>query len=706
MITGFGLMLNNKNHMKNFFDEFCKTCRLKYFYIITLLIVSISTNAYSLQSTVLPDSLSKKLKSKNIEEQIKGYAVVMEYYNKVMPEKALEYGQNALTIAKSKNYRKGESDILFHLGVAYNAQNQFQKALECFQQSIKIKYELKEMAGIGRCYNSIGLVYNSLGEFEKALDYCLKAIKILETENDKKSLGESYNHLGIIYYILGDYQKGIEYSNKSVALCEKINAPLTLAFSHENLVIIYIKIKDYDKALYHVKKTIEIRTGQNDKAGLAGSYENLALILRNTKKYEEALKYYNMSIQMKKELNKLNDLAPSYAGMGITYLEMKQYNKSLEYTFKALELRKANGEKRAIQSSLNKLSEIYTAMEDYKKALEYYKLSKAYSDSLMNEQKNKAILVLQGEFQLEKREREIEFLQRENTLQKYLWIILLITTLLISFIAIFIYKAYHSKQKLNTVLTNHNQEITRQKEELQNLNEKLKELIATKDKFFSIIAHDLKSPFQGFLGLTEIIATEAENMPVKELAKLGKVINRDAVNLFSLLKNLLDWAQMQKGSLECNRETLLINSIITTSIESMKSRAEQKGITIINTAEETLPVIADAKMLSSILTNLLSNAIKFTDRNGIVTISTCKNGDGVVEVSISDTGKGISEPIKDKLFKVGERIGTKGTEGELSTGLGLLLCKEFIEKLGGKIWAESELNKGSKFFFTLPAAGN
>lgn len=679
-------------------------CRLKvYIYVILFSIIIFNIPVFPL-SQQLPDSLSKKITTGNIEDKIKAYAEAMEYYNKVMPEKAIEYGAQAMKLAKEKGYKKGEGDVFFYLGVVYYTQNNFAKALDNYQLSLKIKNEMNDKTGIGRCYNSIGLVYNSLGEFEKALDYCLKAIKILEYENDKKSLGESYNHLGIIYYILNDIPKAIEYSLKAVSICETIDAKSTLAFSHENLVIIYLKTKEYDKALYHVQKTIDLRISSNDKAGLAGSYENLAMIYKNTKKYEEALKFYNKSIEIKKELNNLNDLASSYAGLGITYYQMKQYSKSLEYTFKALEMRKRNGEKRGIQSSLVRLSDIYTAMGDYQKALDYYKEAKAYSDSLLNEQKNKTILELQGAFQLEKRENEILLLQKENTIQRYLWIFLLITTILVTITALFIYNAYRAKQKLTDTLINNNKEITRQKEELQSLNEQLTELVATKDKFFSIIAHDLRSPFQGFLGLTEIIASEAENMPVKDLANLGKVINKDAANLFSLLKNLLDWAQMQKGSLNCNKKELLLNELIAKTVESMKTRADLKGINLINSTDKPLMVQGDEKMVSSVLSNLLSNAIKFTNREGAVEIDAEKKEDNTIEITVTDTGIGMNKSVMERLFKVGEKIGTKGTEGELSTGLGLILCKEFVEKLGGNIRVESEVKKGSKFSFTLPAA--
>jgi PAS domain S-box-containing protein len=238
---------------------------------------------------------------------------------------------------------------------------------------------------------------------------------------------------------------------------------------------------------------------------------------------------------------------------------------------------------------------------------------------------------------------------------------------------------------------------------IQQQNNQLHELIAAKDKFFSIIAHDLKSPFLGFLGLTTIMAEEAGNYSAQELTQLGGHMHQTADNLFTLLKNLLEWAQMQNGSMIFNPKEFSLSDMIAKNVETMRERSQQKGITIINKVIGSVDAYLDEKMIYSVLLNLLSNAVKFTHRNGMVTINTKKIDHQMVEISISDTGVGIQKSIIEKLFKVGEKTGNKGTEGELTTGLGLLLCKEFVERHGGIIWVESEEGIGSTFYFTLPS---
>ncbi|MCK9211234.1 MAG: HAMP domain-containing histidine kinase [Ignavibacteriaceae bacterium] len=244
--------------------------------------------------------------------------------------------------------------------------------------------------------------------------------------------------------------------------------------------------------------------------------------------------------------------------------------------------------------------------------------------------------------------------------------------------------------------------IKQAEEEIKIRNEQLSRSNAEKDKFFSIIAHDLKSPFQGLLGLTEMMASGNEEFSKDELLEYGKSMHKSASTLFQLIENLLEWAQMQRGSISFTPKELNLSTFALQNIEIINQRAVQKGITISNEIPESLKVNADEKMVNTVLRNLLSNAVKFTKRDGKIIIRSKKTEDEMVEVSVQDTGVGMSEKDVKRLFKIEEKVSKKGTEGELSTGLGLLLCKEFVEKHGGKIWAESQQNVGSTFYFTLP----
>ncbi len=236
------------------------------------------------------------------------------------------------------------------------------------------------------------------------------------------------------------------------------------------------------------------------------------------------------------------------------------------------------------------------------------------------------------------------------------------------------------------------------------LVDKLEKLNTEKDKFFSIIAHDLRSPFQGFIGLTEIMVEEINILSKNELSEMSSDLNKSANSLYKLLQNLLEWSQMQKGSINFAPKEWKLSEVVWQSYENMIQRANQKGIKLENKIPASINVHADEKMINTVVRNLLSNAVKFTRADGMVKISAREIENKMVEVSVTDTGVGLSEVNLKKLFKLDEKVGRKGTDGEPSTGLGLLLCKEFVEKHGGKIWVESRENEGSTFYFTLPSA--
>ena len=237
--------------------------------------------------------------------------------------------------------------------------------------------------------------------------------------------------------------------------------------------------------------------------------------------------------------------------------------------------------------------------------------------------------------------------------------------------------------------------------EIQDRNEQLTKLNAEKDKFFSIIAHDLKSPFTGLLGLTELMVDCSDSFTKEEFIEYSNSINQASQKLYKLLENLLEWAQVQRGTITFTPMNLDLAKIVSHSIDTIYQRAIQKQVTIINEITTSQQVFTDEKMTETVLRNLLSNAVKFTKSGGKIFVKAETIDDNTIRVSVEDTGVGIPQKDIERLFKIEEKVSSQGTEGESSTGLGLLLCKEFVEMHGGKIWVESENGKGSKFSFTI-----
>jgi len=257
---------------------------------------------------------------------------------------------------------------------------------------------------------------------------------------------------------------------------------------------------------------------------------------------------------------------------------------------------------------------------------------------------------------------------------------------------------------LEAELTAKNNEILKQKQSIEIQRKELESLNTTKDKFFAIIAHDLKNPFSTVLGLSELLAKEFESFEPDKLKVFIEQIYKYSNNTFNLLENLLQWSMLQTGRMPLRPKLIDLKSLIDENIELLRGNALQKGIRVETTIDTDLFVYVDVSMITTVLRNLLSNAIKFTTQDGVIKIKVEKDTKQI-KVSVSDNGVGISSQDQEKLFKIDSNPTTIGTSQEKGTGLGLILCKDFVERNGGNIWVESEFGKGSNFIFTIPSVG-
>ncbi len=263
-------------------------------------------------------------------------------------------------------------------------------------------------------------------------------------------------------------------------------------------------------------------------------------------------------------------------------------------------------------------------------------------------------------------------------------------TLIVSVVSIF----YLSRYIKNIFVNKHNVTV-QQKNELEQLNH-------TKDKFFSIIAHDLRGPFNGLIELTKLMSDKSVDLSKSELQDLSARLNESAKNAFNLLENLLDWAKMNQGMIAYKPQKIRLREFVSIHLAAIQDLANRKGIITANNISSSTEVFADSYMLQAIIRNITINAIKFTKKGGFVSISANTIDESIVEVAINDNGIGMDEKTVDNLFAIDKQQKRIGTDNEPSSGLGLLLCKEFVEYHQGKISIESEVGKGSTFRFTLP----
>ncbi len=262
-----------------------------------------------------------------------------------------------------------------------------------------------------------------------------------------------------------------------------------------------------------------------------------------------------------------------------------------------------------------------------------------------------------------------------------------------------------SRVKTHLELSNSRKMIDAQNERLRKAYTDMRDANITKDKFFSIIAHDLKEPFNTLLGFSELLLKEYDNRTPEENKEMIQHIYHSSVHGFDLLNNLLEWSRSQTGRIEYKPCDFSLTDLVRQNTASLSGAANKKNIDVQNEIKEYIMAFGDQRMINTVIRNLIVNALKFTGSGGEIVLSHKEENEFIV-VTVADTGIGISEKNLSKLFNLTENISTPGTKNEHGTGLGLILCKEFVEKNGGKIWVESEYGRGSKFSFSLPRGNN
>ncbi len=268
----------------------------------------------------------------------------------------------------------------------------------------------------------------------------------------------------------------------------------------------------------------------------------------------------------------------------------------------------------------------------------------------------------------------------------------------VTIVAFFVRK---KEAELYRNIVSENMERKQAEEKLKQVNHELKELNDTKDKFFNIIAHDLKNPFSALIGSTGLLLENIHNLDTENIIMLSQVLNDSAKSGYAILQNLLDWSRSQTGLMKINIEKINLKHLIEENISDLLLNSANKQVSLCSDLKDDIIVFNDRNMINIVFRNLLSNAVKYTPRFGKVNICAISN-ENEVSITVKDTGIGISNENIDKLFRIDTDYRRPGTENEQGTGLGLKLSKEFVEKLGGRIWVESEFGKGSEFKFTLP----
>ena len=534
---------------------------------------------------------------------------------------------------------------------------------------------------------ALGFYYS--GKLDSAITNELKTLKLFESRNEDLNIAGSLNRLGLYFRKNKDYLKAIEYYTMALDKFRILGSEKSESSVLNNLAVINTIIKKFDKASFFYNKSLEIKQKLNDYKGIARIYNNLGNLYFNEKKYLDALNNYTLSKELKQKLKDTIGIINCYNNISAVYTEIKKTRKSIENSKKALILINKINNNQLKLNLYNNLTSAYQDIGDYYNTFEYFHLHTLLKDSLYSIEKDKQIAQIREEYETEKKDQQIsnQQLEIEKSETEKLLLISLVGFVTISLVLIAV--AFFTKKKANRVLKE-------QKRNIEKINKELEAVNKTKDKLFSIIAHDIRSPIISLQNMTDLMDDYLNANQIDQYMKTVPEINRSVKHLNLMMENLFNWSVSQRGQVQTNKTEFDLSGMVESCIELQKIYAEVKNISIsINETDEAL-INADINMIRSVFNNLISNAIKFTPVGGKINID-FKVINSFVRVDISDSGCGMDEEKLNKIFLLDESKIKSGTKGERGIGLGMVITKEFLEKNDGTITVKSTPGKGTTF---------
>lgn len=547
---------------------------------------------------------------------------------------------------------------------------------------------------LAQIYIKTATAYSHKAVYDKSMELAIRGLEIGERIKDTLTIFDAHTNLGIDLFIQEDYQRAREHFDLAERLIFRYGDSTRLGHAINNVGLVVGYLEGYQEEIERYERAREIFRLKGMQEGFANTVMNLGTAYNSLERYDEAVQAFNEALYIYQALKYSAAEEQAYLNLGETYLDQKEFEKALKATYKALQISKKYNYKLDELYSIELLAKIHAGLQQYDSAYLYNLRSVALKDSLFNLEKENIRSEMEAKYETEKKEQTIVQLRQDTMIkdlqvqQEKQWrnnLIMLAGSL--GIIAILFYSRFRNKKKAT--------------EELNQKNEELKKLNGFKDRLFAVISHDLKSPLSAFNNLTLSLADNAKHISSDEIEEYLRNLNQSSMDLSRLLNNLLEWALSQTGGIGYQPQLINCKLVIEEVTKQLGPAIAERKIKLDYFVPAELTAYADQNMVIIVLRNLLSNAIKFSDTGSAITIFAGKN-DGLITLGVKDCGAGISTEDQAKLFDPSADVHTIGSSGEKGTGIGLILCKDLVERNGGNIYVESKLGAGSNFYFSLP----
>ncbi len=690
------------------------------------------------------------VKDKSDTNLILKFNKLREYFSFYDPYSGLTFYNDLIKNPSSLNSSIKRGLIYNSIAAQYTQLRQYEIAAKYYFQSITEIQKSGNNAQLAWNYIDVGNLYYNYKQFNEAINYYISAIKILENSiKDYKNntikrldtelgIAVATENIGLCMQEIGKYDSALYYIRKSEKIRLDPQQPkINKQYYYSTLGFAFFVNKMYDSSLHYSKLSIEIDPKKElREIDLPEHYRfksnseiliGQCFVMMNQK--EQGTKYFKQSLKTLEYYTSKAPLLNAYIKIA-TFLLNNGYTKdAYNYLMTGQSIGHNHKELFEQYFSLLRLKvDVLTKLKQIDKAKKIQDTIIVYLDSLANRVSSQNIVLAKIDVELQNNLQKLELARIEKEFQNkqisdqklIVWLLIVIAIILIG-LFLLVYYLYLQRQKSNKQLTSKNDELNKANEKLNEsleLTEKINsELVAsheelantnynletsnqTKNTLFSIIAHDLKNAIGGVRTLNQLLVDDFENYERNEIEELIQLMNNSSKNMYNLLENLLLWSSSQRGIIKTNKDLNYPNFIINNNFNLYSQAASEKNLELVNLIPNDFAFVFDASLFDTITRNLINNAIKFSNDGGKIMVSCSAQGDEV-QFCVSDNGVGMPQEKANKIFNIDANKSTTGTKGEKGTGLGLMVCYDFVKMHNGRIWFESEVGKGTKVYFTF-----
>lgn len=693
--------------------------------LIVFSLLTISLSCFSFASTSELDSLeqvlNKHLAEGKLSDQITAYQNIAKFYSEEKDnyELALTNAEKALKLSEEIGEIKQLASSLKEVGHLHDKFNQYDEALKYYFRIRDMSQEGVNKEQQTANLSSIARIYQVLGDYSQAYDFQIQALEIGEASNDSAGVNVCLYRLGSIFYYQENYDLALEHYEKALIASQQLNNVRMEYSSSCAIGAAYQNLGEMEKSLKYLKVALQLAKDIEDDSAVAYALINIGVTYSSMKFYKEAEEHINEAYLISQKRGDRWGEVGALSNLGKVLTDTGDYSRALKYLNKGLKIAETIGSKARMEQLYGLLSEVHSKMNNHKLAFDFLKQETILKDSILGEKTVKEMGTRKTRYEVHKRESEITLLKKEKQIANLNGYMLIGTAVFLLLLSGLLFSRIQVQKKSNQLLEEKNKKIFLQKEKLEAANERQKEtnkLLEQKNEqihvqnkkledsnddlkqFAYVASHDLKEPLRMISSYTTLLDKRYNHLFDETASEFFLYITDGVYRMETMLTDLLSYSRV--NSQQKPAQPVKTGDIMEIVAATLRAKVEEAGGEI-RFEPARLPIILSNRTnMTQLFQNLVSNALKFMgDKKPCVEVD-CIQQDNFYRFSVKDNGIGISPDNIDKIFEMFRRLHTRDEyEG---TGIGLATVKKIIERHGGKIWVESEVNVGSTFYFTIP----